>query len=160
MEGRIIEIRDNYLAKWPMLKVFIDERPGLICLAYQIEEEVEAVMLVGGGRIYHIHVKEESRHGGYGRELVDYAVRNYSDPKDGMATVVEPTNDAAVVMFIKCGFRINGFEVTWGDNRYLMTHNKSWTFKGDDKLLPIKNDLEDLAEHLYVVEALPFRITQ
>ncbi|AQT27968.1 N-acetyltransferase [Vibrio phage pVa-21] len=155
--SRVIEIRNHYLAKWPKLKEFVDERPGTICLGIQVDEDIEAVMLVGGSRIHHIHVKEESRRGGFGSELVAYAVRNYSNGEK-MRCVVAPNNTAAVRMFMNCDFGVVGKDVTWGDNRYVMEHGMQWEFKGVDPLLEMKAEFEDMADHLYVVEAAPVRI--
>lgn len=155
--SRIIEIRNHYIAKWPKLKTFIDERPGTICLGIQVDEEVEAVILVGQGRIHHLHVKEGSRRGGYGTELVEYVTRNHSEGKKLRATV-SPDNIAAVMLFMKCGYRVLGKDVTWGDNRYVMEYDMDWTFKGEDPLVDMKAEFEDMADHLYVVEALPVRI--
>lgn len=155
--SQVIEIKKHYLEKWPKLKEFVEERPNTICLGIQVDEEIEAVMLLGGGRIFHMHVKEESRRGGYGTELVNYATRIYSEGRK-MQTVVSPDNDAAVMMFMKAGYRVLGKDVTWGDNRYLMEHDMDWTFKGKDPFTEMKAEFEDMADKLYVVEALPVRI--
>lgn len=155
--SQIIEIKKHYLEKWPKLKEFVEERPKTICLGIQVDEEIEAVMLLGGGRIFHMHVKEESRRGGYGTELVDYATRNHSEGRK-MRTVVSPDNDAAVMMFMKAGYRVLGKDVSWGDNRYLMEYDMDWSFKGTDPFTEMKAEFEDMADKLYVVEALPVRI--
>lgn len=155
--SRVIEIRNHYIAKWPKLKEFVDERPGTICLGIQVDEDIEAVILVGSGRIHHLHVKEDSRRGGYGTELVDYVTRNHNDGAK-MRVVVRPDNTAAVMMFMKCGYGIIGKDVTWGDNRYLLEHDMNWSFKGVDPFVEMKDEFEEMADHLYVIEALPVRI--
>lgn len=153
--GQIREIREHYLAKWPQLLEYIKERPNVKCYGLIVEEDVEAVMLMSHNRIYHIHVNHESRNGGYGSKMISFAIANYDFKSGPLTCAVAPDNKEAVLAFLKMGFRIVGFEVSWGDNRYNMHYNADWEFKGEDPDQLMKESLESMANYLYVIEALP-----
>jgi len=43
MSTNIIVIDKAFISKWPELKEYIDERKDIVCLAYQLNQEIEAV---------------------------------------------------------------------------------------------------------------------
>lgn len=150
---QIYPIRESYIKKFPELHRMVNERLGVKCYGLRVLDDFEGVMLVTKGVVYHIHVKPESRHSGIGSELLRYAVNHYKDDNGELKAAVRPDDVNAVCMFIKEGFQVRGFEVTWGDNRYNMIYGGVYrTFNGIDPWEDAIQQLEELADYLYVVE--------
>lgn len=160
-DSKIYPIRADYIKMFPALYEMVIDRGDVRCYGLRTMGDFDAVILVTKGIIYHVHVKEDARHAGIGTELVKFAIEHYSDDNGQIRAAVRPDDAKAVCMFVKAGFQIRGFEVTWGDNRYNMVHGgKSVTFKGVDPWQDAIDDLEKLADYLYVVEMEPVHFTR
>ncbi len=150
---RVIEIEPDYVSKWESLREFLESRPTIQIKGVVDDGVVRAIILHDEVRIYHVYTNKDSRNSGMAKLLISYVSNIYH--KNVITAVVERDNMHAVRAFLENGYLITGFNVTWGDNRYVMQRNVKHPKASPDPFREVNNEIESMIEHMFVVEVLP-----
>lgn len=161
MARHLSNLPREYMCKFHGLQEYLSERPDINGYALIDDVMLCGVLLMEPSRIHYVLVPEECRRGGYGTELVNYAVNSLSDKgRDVLARV--PGNDQRALSFmISCGFEIVGWSLNNSDDRgYLLSHRRNKL-----PVVPMSTDamaasVLEMVDKLLVVETLPVRYAQ
>lgn len=148
---KLINVSNNYLSKYPELKTHIDEwRQGQV-FALLVDGEAVCIAVVSCGRIHHIYTPEAVRGASYATAMLSELVERVTF-NGSLIAAVPPENIPAVKLFIKSKFRINGFNRTFGDKRYVLEYRYDYNAVTHDGNKLLEGDVEQLAKNIYLPE--------
>ena len=161
MARHLSSLPREYMCKFPGLHDYLTERPEVNGYALIDDVMLCGVILLDKNRIHYVFVPEESRRGGYGTELVGYAINSITDKRYGVMARVEPNNQIGLSFMVSCGFDIIGWSI--GPNNikgYLLDYKREKT-----PSIPMDTDrmaaaVLEMTDKLLVVETLPVNYTR
>lgn len=155
MARHLSSLPREYMCKFPGLRDYLTERPEVNGYALIDDVMLCGVILLDKNRIHYVFVPEDSRRGGYGSELIGYAINSLSDKRADISARVEPDNQVGLAFMISCGFDIVGWSLGNTSKGYLLKFNRE-----KPPSIPMDTDrmadaILEMADKLLVVETLP-----
>ncbi len=149
----IVEIKKEHLDKWPPLKSFIAERPDCRCFVSHEDGVINTIMLTNHSRVIYVYTRPESRRAGFATSMVHHFIFNVLDQHSACSVVIEPENSEAIKLFVGCGFKFKGKDVTWKRHRVLLEYNVEWPSPIPDEEDAIRESLDDVLNKTTLIES-------
>lgn len=155
---KIREVDSSYLLNWPFYSSIAREWSDVKCLIALDLNVPVGILVASAGRIIHVYVRGDIRHGGVGKKLVEYHMVTCAQVGIETTALVSVTNLKGLCFFIKCGLVYWGVGIYKESKGFLLRSTKPAESSNDqvaDREELFASTSQDMLNKILIMETPP-----